>query len=154
MTTPTGTSEQIVNEMIARLRVLQGSGEYVPLTRNVAAGDGLVGGGSLEADVSIALSPEALAILEEVSTSDWVLQSSTSTAATPSTIPIRDSSGRLKAAAPASAGDVATMGYVSTATARTVRTVAGQPEIQIATGDLATHDESTEVPGVLYILFE
>lgn len=155
MTTPTPpSSTAIVNEMITKLRELQGSGEYVPLTRNVAAGAGLTGGGSLLNNVTIALNTDSLALLDKVRTSTWILSSAATTAATPSTVVMRDSSGRIKAATPSVAGDVATMGYVTTATARTVRTLPGAPELQIATGDLATHNTGTETPGVLYVLFE
>lgn len=155
MTTPTlPTSTQIVNEMITRLRELQGSGEYVPLARTVAAGAGLTGGGSLEANVSLALTAENLDLLNRVKTTTWVESSSASVAATPSTVAMRDSSGRIKAAAPAVSGDVATMGHVTTATSRMVRTVQGQPDLQISVGDLATHNTANEVTGVLYLLFE
>lgn len=48
-------SQKIVAEMIARLRELQGSGEYPPLGRKVAAGPGLEGGGTLESDITLEL---------------------------------------------------------------------------------------------------
>ena len=59
-------SEQIVNEMIDRLRELQGSGEYVPLARRVTAGDGLRGGGPLLGDITVALSLEAEGVIRTV----------------------------------------------------------------------------------------
>lgn len=59
-------SEQIVNEMIDRLRELQGSGEYVPLARRVTAGDGLRGGGPLLGDITVALSLEAEEVIRTV----------------------------------------------------------------------------------------
>ena len=59
MTSPTNpSSSEIVNEMIARLRVLQGSGEFPPLTRRISGGGGLTGGGTLEADRTITLTAE------------------------------------------------------------------------------------------------
>lgn len=66
MTTPNPNgerSEQIVMGMVDRLRVLQGSGEFPPLTRRVIAGDGLAGGGTLEQDITVQLSPEAYEIV-------------------------------------------------------------------------------------------
>lgn len=69
MTIPGSYTEQqtaIVNEMIGRLRVLQGSGEYVPLGRGIAAGEGLAGGGTLEDDVALSLTEEAMGLLRAV----------------------------------------------------------------------------------------
>lgn|SRR5699024_3006043 len=51
-------STEIVDEMIARLRELQGSGEYPPLARKIEAGPGLAGGGTLEKDVRLDLAVE------------------------------------------------------------------------------------------------
>lgn len=65
MTSP-DQSTDIVDEMIDRLRILQGSGEYVPLGRRVTAGVGLAGAGTLVNDITISLSPEALAAIEKV----------------------------------------------------------------------------------------
>jgi len=53
----------IVDEMIARLRGLQGTSEAPPLTRQVLAGTGLEGGGTLEADVTLALAEEHRTLL-------------------------------------------------------------------------------------------
>lgn len=64
MTQPTGTD--IVGEMIDRLRILQGSGEYVPLGRRVTAGTGLAGAGTLVSDITISLSPEVLSAIEKI----------------------------------------------------------------------------------------
>jgi hypothetical protein len=52
------SSTEIVDEMIARLRELQGSGEYPPLARKIEAGPGLAGGGTLENDVRLDLAVE------------------------------------------------------------------------------------------------
>lgn len=52
------SSTEIVNEMISRLRELQGSGEYPPLARKIEAGPGLAGGGTLENDVRLDLAVE------------------------------------------------------------------------------------------------
>lgn len=59
-------AEHIVNEMITRLRELQGSGEYVPLARRITAGDGLRGGGPLLDDITVALSFEAEEVIRTV----------------------------------------------------------------------------------------
>lgn len=67
MTTPDNygeRSEQIVSEMITRLRELQGSGEYPPLSRRISAGEGLTGGGTLENDITIGLEAEATQLLQ------------------------------------------------------------------------------------------
>lgn len=67
MTTPETNnerSERIVDEMITRLRELQGSGEYPPLNRKVEAGAGLQGGGTLEADMVLALGEDEQALLQ------------------------------------------------------------------------------------------
>lgn len=56
----------IVDEMIARLRALQGSGEFPPLTRSILAGDGLEGGGTLEADRTLALDAATRQLLAEL----------------------------------------------------------------------------------------
>lgn len=61
MTTP---QNQIVDEMIERLRQLQGSGEFPPLTRRIEAGDGLQGGGTLAADMTLSLSDDVAGLLE------------------------------------------------------------------------------------------
>lgn len=47
---------QVVADMVSRLREVQGSGEFPPLTRAVTAGAGLEGGGTLEADRELSLS--------------------------------------------------------------------------------------------------
>lgn len=62
-------ANEIVDEMIARLRTLQGSGEYPPLARKIEAGPGLQGGGTLEDDVRLDLAVEhrqALASLKDI----------------------------------------------------------------------------------------
>lgn len=59
-------SREIVEEMIRRLRELQGSGEFPPLGRKIIAGEGLAGGGTLEADVTLSLSPAAAEIVDAV----------------------------------------------------------------------------------------
>lgn len=67
MTTPETNSEradQLVAEMIEQLRALQGSGEYPPLNRRIVAGDGLQGGGTLEADRTLALGDDEQALLQ------------------------------------------------------------------------------------------
>ena len=61
MTTP---QDQIVDEMIVRLRELQGSGEVPPLTRQIQAGDGLKGGGTLAEDMTLSLSDEVAALVQ------------------------------------------------------------------------------------------
>lgn len=53
------TSNKIVQEMIDRLRELQGSGEFIPVGRKVRAGTGLTGGGALTEDVTLSLSKES-----------------------------------------------------------------------------------------------
>lgn len=66
---------EIVNEMISRLRELQGSGEYPPLGRKIEAGPGLAGGGTLEQDVRLDLAVEhreLLAALAEIGASEIV----------------------------------------------------------------------------------
>lgn len=68
-------SEAIVNEMISRLRELQGSGEYPPLARKIEAGPGLAGGGTLENDVRLDLAVEhrqLLASLADVGVAEIV----------------------------------------------------------------------------------
>lgn len=65
MTTPDRNTE-IVNEMVDRLRKLQGSGEYVPLARRVTAGPGLAGGGTLTGDITISATPELVSLLQAV----------------------------------------------------------------------------------------
>lgn len=73
MTNPT----DLVQEMVERLRELQGSGEYPPLTRKVEAGQGLAGGGDLRDDILLELAPdvqEALASLGEVDLGELVVQ--------------------------------------------------------------------------------
>ena len=59
----TTENNPIVDEMIARLRALQGSGEYPPLTRQVLAGEGLEGGGTLADDVTLRLPADTVALL-------------------------------------------------------------------------------------------
>lgn len=69
MTTPDNygeRSEQIVSEMITRLRELQGSGEYPPLSRRISVGEGLTGGGTLENDITIGLEAEAAQLLQDL----------------------------------------------------------------------------------------
>ncbi|WP_040085182.1 hypothetical protein [Corynebacterium humireducens] len=72
MTTPNQTTPQdnraseTVDLMIARLRELQGSGEYPPLGRRITAGAGLEGGGTLETDVTLRLPAETVTLLEEL----------------------------------------------------------------------------------------
>lgn len=65
MTSPDRPTE-IVTEMIDRLRDLQGSGEYVPLGRRITAGVGLAGAGTLVNDITISLSPDALAAIDKI----------------------------------------------------------------------------------------
>ena len=68
-------STEIVNEMISRLRELQGSGEYPPLARKIEAGPGLSGGGTLENDVRLDLAVEhrqLLAALAEIGADEIV----------------------------------------------------------------------------------
>lgn len=65
MTSPDQSTE-IVDEMIARLRQLQGSGEFVPLGRRIIAGPGLAGGGSLADDITISASPDVMALVEAI----------------------------------------------------------------------------------------
>lgn len=60
----------LVDEMIGRLRQLQGSGEYPPLTRKVEAGEGLAGGGTLEEDLTLSLDPDLKQTLEELGDRD------------------------------------------------------------------------------------
>jgi len=60
------TAEEITQEMLERLRLLQGSGEYVPLGRRVEAGPGLQGGGTLEEDVRLDLAVEHRQTLSEL----------------------------------------------------------------------------------------
>ncbi|MDO5730768.1 hypothetical protein [Corynebacterium sphenisci] len=62
----TTRDDQIVQEMIDRLRELQGSGEYVPLGRRVIAGEGLAGGGPLTADVTLSLSAAVTELLQAI----------------------------------------------------------------------------------------
>lgn len=59
-------ANEIVNEMISRLRELQGSGEYPPLGRKIEAGPGLAGGGTLENDVRLDLAVEHRQLLGEL----------------------------------------------------------------------------------------
>lgn len=69
------TSNEIVEEMIARLRDLQGSGEYPPLARKIEAGPGLAGGGTLENDVRLDLAVEhrqLLGALADIGTDELV----------------------------------------------------------------------------------
>lgn len=65
MTNPDRNAE-IVNEMVDRLRDLQGSGEYVPLGRRITAGEGLAGAGTLVDDITISLSPDVLAAIDKI----------------------------------------------------------------------------------------
>ncbi|MFC3848899.1 hypothetical protein ACFORJ_01780 [Corynebacterium hansenii] len=65
MSTPERATE-IVDEMVDRLRVLQGSGEFVPLGRRVIAGTGLAGGGTLVNDITVSLSPDATTAIEKL----------------------------------------------------------------------------------------
>lgn len=60
----TSRHQDIVEEMIARLRKLQGSGEYVPLARKIQAGSGLSGGGPLDQDVAVSVDARWLKVLE------------------------------------------------------------------------------------------
>lgn len=57
---------QVVADMVARLRTVQGSGEFPPLTRTVTAGEGLEGGGTLEEDRELRLSDEYRALLDAI----------------------------------------------------------------------------------------
>lgn len=69
MTTPENygeRSEQIVSEMITRLRELQGSGEYPPLTRKISAGEGLKGGGTLEENMTLSLDDDVAQLLSDL----------------------------------------------------------------------------------------
>lgn len=153
MTSPTPEQQRalIIQEMIEELRQLQGSGEYVPLTRLISTGTGLTGGGSLESNRSISLTPAAAAAIDKVTDSDWVLSSKVVAAATANTIPIRDAAGRMKAANPSATNDVATLATVNTATERVVRNL-DSGTVQIAVRSAATHDPATEVAGVIYFI--
>lgn len=64
MTNPNST--EIVDEMILRLRDLQGSGEFPPLTRQITAGEGLEGGGTLEDDIEIRLPAATVQLLADL----------------------------------------------------------------------------------------
>lgn len=61
---------ETVDQLIVRLRELQGSGEYPPLSRKVNAGDGLEGGGSLEQDVTLRLPASTVQLLGKLSDLD------------------------------------------------------------------------------------
>lgn len=60
----------IVDEMITRLRALQGSGEFPPLTRMITAGDGLEGGGDLSTDITVSLDAAILTLVAELADMD------------------------------------------------------------------------------------
>lgn len=62
----TTENDLIVDEMIARLRALQGSGEFPPLTRSILAGEGLEGGGTLEDDRTLAIDAATRQLLAEL----------------------------------------------------------------------------------------
>lgn len=130
---------QIVNEMIARLRALQGSGEYVPLARRVNAGAGLSGGGELSENVTVSLSAETRAeIQDRVTRGDWENLS-------------QYTQQREQAI---QAGFNAVRESITEATSGAIRQVEGQSPVRISVGNIEEHDEAAELPGVLYLLFE
>ena len=130
---------QIVNEMIARLRALQGSGEYVPLARRVNAGAGLSGGGELSENVTVSLSAETRAeIQDRVTRGDWEN--------------LNQYTQRREQAI--QAGFVAVQESITEATSGAIRQVEGQSPVRISVGNIEEHDEAAELPGVLYLLFE
>lgn len=130
---------QIVNQMVARLRELQGSGEYVPLARRVNAGPGLTGGGELSENVTVRLSEETLAeIRDRVTRAEWVN--------------LDQYTRQREQAVQAAFADLS--GQIETETERVVRQVPGQSPVRISVGNIEEHDEAAEEPGVLYLLFE
>lgn len=130
---------QIVNEMIARLRALQGSGEYVPLARRVNAGAGLSGGGELSENVTVSLSAETRAeIQDRVTRSEWEN--------------LNQYTQQQEQAI--QAGFNAVQESITAATSGAIRQVSGQSPVRISVGNIEEHDESAEEPGVLYLLFE
>ena len=70
-------AEQIVETMIARLREMQATGESEIIGREIVAGEGLAGGGTLADDVTIRLSQNTLDNLARAERSVSSLRSAT-----------------------------------------------------------------------------
>lgn len=85
--------KKIVDEMIAELRALMGSGEKVDVSRKVNAGDGLKGGGELKADVTLAVSDDLMTKINDAGKGDYVPNTLLSVAAKGDSVVKRNSTG-------------------------------------------------------------
>ena len=153
MTTPT-TPSAIVQEMIDQLRLLQGSGEYVPLGRTVTAGTGLTGGGPLTADVTLALGQPERAAIQKIQDATWVTPDAPTVEPVANRLARRTSTGAVRTPAPVDPADAVPLQALDAEVADVVRMADGQNPLRIKVVSAATHVEANEVPGVLYIIKE
>lgn len=143
---------EIVNAMIARLRELQGTGEYVPLARKVTAGAGLEGGGALGGDVSLALTKPVLDAVSKVNSTTWLVASDVSVGVVNNSVVRRDAAGAVSVGTATKPEHAVSLKALQDATSRAVTSAVGTGKLQISVEPESTHVTSSEVPGVLYIL--
>lgn len=153
MTAPI-TPSQIVQDMIVRLRELQGTGEYVPLTQQVIAGAGLAGGGPLSSNVTLSLNAANTAALDRLIAATWVTSSVPTTTPTANRIALRSGTGTVRTGTPVDATDTVPKSYADAQVVGMVKQVTGQTPIQVSVVSESSHLQANEVNGVLYIITE
>lgn len=153
MTAPI-TPGQIVQDMIVRLRELQGTGEYVPLTQQVIAGAGLAGGGPLSSNVTLSLNAASTAAIDRLVSATWVTSAAPTVTPTANRIALRSSTGTVRTGTPLDATDTVPKSYSDAQVVGMVKQVTGQTPIQVSVVSESSHVQANEVPGVLYIITE
>lgn len=145
-------ARQTVRTMIDRLRELQGTGEYVPLTTQVRAGTGLSGGGQLLEDVTLSLDEESISAIQRVVDAQWLGSAAPTVDPVADRLALRSDVGNVRTGAPVDPADAVPLSRLNSEVSNSVRQVSGQTPIRVSVVNESSHNQNNEVNGVLYII--